>query len=60
MPIVRINGLNKSGMNFLSNFFAKMIRNEALTQFTDRAIKENNQTMIKKLFAEFQSVENTF
>ena len=37
-----------------------MIRNEALTQFTDRAIKENNQTMIKKLFAEFQSVENTF
>jgi len=37
-----------------------LIRNEALTQFTDKAIKESNQTMIKKLFAEFQSAENTF
>jgi len=33
-----------------------LIKNEALTQFSDKAIKESNQIMIKKLFAEFQSV----
>jgi len=35
-------------------------KNEALSTITEKPIKEANQTMQKKLFAEFQSIETSF